>query len=148
MKQHHPEDPQRILLVEDDAFLRDVVADILAEAGFVTSQAGCAGEALGLLESQSDIAEEIAALVTDVDMPGEIDGIALAARVNETWPKIGVVITSGAHRGGALALRPPALFLAKPFRAERLVAAIRSVIEPGEANCESVSRRNQLRLTA
>lgn len=129
MRELRPKDLRRILVVEDDLLLRELIVDILAEAGFATSGACCAGEALQLLQNQQGMAEEIAAVVTDVDMPGELDGIGLAARVNEIWPWIGVVITSGAHRGAALALRPSALFLAKPFRADRLVAAVRSVSE-------------------
>jgi two-component system, response regulator PdtaR len=133
MRQYLSQQLRRVLVVEDDAFLRDMIADILAEAGFATNRACCASEALDLLQNQPDIAEEIAALVTDVDMPGELDGIGLAARVNEIRPQIGVVITSGAHRGGALGLRRPAVFLAKPFHADRLIAAVRSVIEAGFA---------------
>ncbi len=129
MRELPPKDLRRILVVEDDLLLRDMIVDILDEAGFATSGACCAGEALELLRDQQDSTEEIAAVVTDVDMPGELDGIGLAARVNENWPRIGVVITSGAHRGAALVLRPPALFLAKPFRADRLIAAVRSVLE-------------------
>ncbi len=121
-------DLRRILVVEDDALVREVSADILAEAGFRTSEAACAAEALAMLQNP-ELAGEIAAIVTDVDMPGELDGIGLAARVREFWPEIGVVVTSGAPRGAAAALRQRALFLAKPFRADRLVEAVQSVLD-------------------
>jgi DNA-binding NtrC family response regulator len=128
MRQIRAHDLRHILVVEDDALLRDMIADILTEAGFATLQAACAGAALDMLYDQPDAADEIAAIVTDVDMPGDLDGLGLAARVNEIWPWIGVVVTSGAHRAALRALRPPALFLAKPFPAERLIAAVHSVM--------------------
>jgi DNA-binding NtrC family response regulator len=128
MTQTCPHDLRRVLVVEDDALVREVSADILTEAGFRTSEATCAAEALALLQNP-EFAGEIDAIVTDVDMPGELDGIDLAARVREVWPRIGVVITSGAPSGATAALRQPALFLAKPFRADRLVAAVQSVMD-------------------
>ncbi|HEY1736626.1 MAG TPA: response regulator, partial [Methylovirgula sp.] len=109
--------------------------DILNDAGFFTREAACAEEALDSLHEPA-FADEIAALVTDVDMPGDLDGVGLAALVQECWPRMGVVVTSGAHRGAALLLRKPAVFLPKPFRADRLIAALRSVIAPQFALAE------------
>jgi len=123
----------RILIVEDDSLMRGLMVDILADAGYATSEARCAGEALDLFFSKPERAEEIAAVVTDVDMPGEIDGIGLAARLNADWPQIGVIVTSGAHSGAALGLRPPARFLPKPFRVDRLVATVDAVIDAAQA---------------
>jgi len=128
MKQFRPGDASHILLVEDDDLLRDILSDILDEAGFRTSEACCADEALNLLE-EAGFAEATAALVTDVDMPGTLDGIALALRVRERWPRMGIVVTSGAHCGAGLLMRAPTVFLPKPFRGERLIEAVRSVIQ-------------------
>ncbi len=135
MKQRRPGELSRILIVEDDDLLRVTIADFLCEEGFRTRQACCADEALQLLE-RPGIADEIAAVVTDVDMPGAINGVGLAALVHESWPHIGIVVTSGAHSGAALLLREPALFLPKPFGSEHLVAAVRAVIEPQFAPME------------
>jgi DNA-binding NtrC family response regulator len=114
----------RVLVVEDDDLLRGLIVEMLADVGFTASDACCADEALQLLKNQCDFV----AMVTDVDMPGDLNGIALAAQVNEKWPWIGVVITSGAHRGGALGPRRQAIFLPKPFHADRLAVAVHSVI--------------------
>lgn len=135
MKQRRPGEMSRILIVEDDDLLRLTIADFLGEEGFRTRQACCAEEALSLLEKPG-IGDEIAALVTDVDMPGALNGVGLAALVHESWPHIGIVVTSGAHSGAALLLREPAIFLPKPFGAERLIAAVRTVIEPQFAAME------------
>jgi two-component system, response regulator PdtaR len=128
MQQIRPGESNRILLVEDDDLLRDILNDILCEAGFRTSEACCADEALSLLED-SGFAEATAALVTDIDMPGTLDGLALANCVHERWPRMGVVVTSGAHCGAGLLIRAPAVFLPKPFRGERLIEAVHAVIE-------------------
>jgi DNA-binding NtrC family response regulator len=123
---------RHILIVEDDASVRELSADILAEAGFKTREAACAAEAIALFQNP-DFAKDIAAIVTDVDMPGELNGFALAAWVHESWPGIGIIITSGSPRGGAALCRHPDLFLPKPFRAERLVAAVQTVLDRGFA---------------
>ena len=117
-------DADRVLVVEDDCLLREMIVDMLMDEGFATSEAYCADQALQLLRNRNDIA----AMVTDVDMPGEMNGIALAAQVSQNWPWIGIVVTSGAHRGGALGVHRPVFFLPKPFRADRLVAAVHSVM--------------------
>ncbi|QXX73581.1 response regulator [Methylovirgula sp. HY1] len=121
----------RILVVEDDALVRELIVEILADAGYAMSEVSCADEALDLFCRQPDLAAKIAVVVTDIDMPGEIDGLGLAARLAAAWPQIGVVVTSGARRAETRTLRQPSVFLAKPFRPDRLVAAVSSVIVAG-----------------
>jgi two-component system, response regulator PdtaR len=111
---------RHILVVEDDALVREMIVDILLEAGFAAHQAGSADEALRDLEEKPGIA----AVVTDIDMPGALDGIELTWRIEELWPKIGVIVISGGH--GAAALPHAARFLAKPFTAGGL---LRSLVE-------------------
>jgi DNA-binding NtrC family response regulator len=111
---------RHILVVEDDTLVREMIVDILIEAGFAAHQAGSADEALRDLEQQPGIA----AVVTDIDMPGALDGIELTWRIEELWPKIGVIVISGG--GGTAALPQAARFLAKPFTAGRL---LRSLVE-------------------
>lgn len=108
-----------VLVVEDDRLVRETMADVLRDAGFATCEAGCADDALRALAEHP-----VDAVVTDIDMPGEIDGIGLARRMGELWPEIGVLVISGGKR----ALLPPAArFLAKPFTAGRLLAALAEV---------------------
>jgi CheY-like chemotaxis protein len=118
----------RILVVEDEPFIRGLVVEILADAGYSTAEAACAGEALALIASSPELVDEIAVVVTDVDMPGEIDGVGLAEWLNTELPQVGVIVTSGAHTGAGLALRPPTMFLPKPFRIDRLVAAVDGMV--------------------
>jgi CheY-like chemotaxis protein len=113
--------PTTVLVVEDDPFVRDMMVDVLIEAGFEVSEAGCAAEAL-----QVFAAHRIDAIVTDVDMPGELDGIGLAHRIRELNREVGVIVTSGR---AARPLPPAACFLAKPFSARHLLQVVADLTE-------------------
>jgi two-component system, response regulator PdtaR len=110
-----------VLVVEDDPLVRDMIVDILLAAGFDAHGAGCANEGLRTLSERP-----IDAVITDIDMPGELDGIGLARRIGELWPEIGVIVTSGRPAG---ALPPITRFLAKPFSAARLLQCVGDLIE-------------------
>ena len=77
--------PTVILLVEDEALVRMFAADLLREeAGFKVIEAVDADEALTVLEAGPDVH----ALVTDVEMPGTLDGFTLARLVHKAWPSV------------------------------------------------------------
>jgi two-component system, response regulator PdtaR len=108
--------PATILVVEDDLLVRDMIVEILKEAGFAAYEAANAEEALRALAKG-----HIDTVVSDIDMPGEIDGVGLARRIGELKPEVGVILTSG--RSGH-ALPPRARFLAKPFTARHLLQSV------------------------
>lgn len=110
-----------VLVVEDDTLVRDMIVDILRDAGFGALEAGCASEGLRVLAEHP-----VDAVITDVDLPGELDGMGLAQRIGEFWPKIGVIIMSGRLAGP---LPPQTQFLAKPFAAERLLRSVADLID-------------------
>ena len=74
--------------------------------------------------------EPVRALVTDVEMPGSLDGFTLARVVKQAWPQIGIVVTSGRMAPGPNDLPSGALFIPKPYKA--LVSAVRTVLSPDE----------------
>ncbi len=80
-----------VLLVEDEALIRMMLAGEFEDAGFVVHEAGCADEALMLLEEGLDVA----LVVTDVRMPGKFDGLELAAWLATHRPGLPVLIASG-----------------------------------------------------
>jgi CheY-like chemotaxis protein len=88
-------DPETVLLVEDEALVRMLGVDVLEEAGYRVIEAANADVALKVLEADPDA---IAILVTDVHMPGSMDGEGLARIVDQRWPWIRVIITSGQAR--------------------------------------------------
>ena len=110
----------RILVVEDEPLLRLFNADMLSDAGFDVLEAANADEALRLLETTRDIR----VVFTDVEMPGALDGFALAQRIGVLWPEIGVVITSGRRYPEAALTAPARCFVAKPFKPAQIVGAI------------------------
>ncbi|MCB8819946.1 response regulator [Microvirga rosea] len=87
--------PLVVLLVEDEPLVRMAAADELEEAGFQVLEAGNADVALAVLEVRSD---EVHVLFTDVDMPGSMDGMALAEQVYRRWPHVLLLISSGNAR--------------------------------------------------
>jgi CheY-like chemotaxis protein len=115
--------PPVVLVVEDEGLVRMLAVDMLEEAGFVVAEAATADEALAILESRSDIA----ALFTDVDMPGSMNGFALAQRVAERWPAMRVVITSGRFTPGRDDVPEAGLFVPKPYHQAQLLDAVRPV---------------------
>ena len=81
-----------ILVVEDEALLRMLAGDILTEdGGYRVSEAVDADEALILLESRHDVR----LVFSDVNMPGALNGLALARLVNMRFLGIKVIVTSG-----------------------------------------------------
>ncbi|HEX8669293.1 MAG TPA: response regulator [Allosphingosinicella sp.] len=117
-------DPSRVaLVVDDESFARLFTVQILLDQGFMVLEAGDAGEALQLLAANDDVA----LVVTDISMPGEIDGLGLAAQVRLLHPDIPVIVASGR----VFPIRPEAdgrsCFLAKPYTATALVEAIAGV---------------------
>jgi DNA-binding NtrC family response regulator len=118
---------QLVLVVEDDQLLKSLTTAIVEEAGFVVLSADNADEALLILASRSDIA----ILLTDVNMPGTLDGLQLAHVVSKRWPQIKIVVVSG--RGGLSAAQMPAggLFFPKPYQAEAMISAFESLIDGG-----------------
>ena len=79
-----------MLAVEDNVVLRRVVVRQLNAFGYRVLEADSAVAALAILER-----EPIDLLFTDIVMPGDIDGFALAETVRKRWPKMKVVLTSG-----------------------------------------------------
>lgn len=116
--------PRRVLLVEDEVPLRRLAAHALKAAGHELREAGDAEEALEVV--QDGFMPEV--LVSDVTMPGEMDGLALADALRGRLPTLSVVLVSGyAERavGDGVASRGY-IFLEKPFPMKALIAAISS----------------------
>ncbi|RIA46250.1 response regulator receiver domain-containing protein [Hephaestia caeni] len=118
-----PYDVAAVLVVEDEALVRAMAADILMDAGYRTFEASDAPDALAILEGRSDIG----AVFTDIEMPG-MTGLALAATIRDRWPRVSVLITSGRLRPSAGEMPTGADFIAKPYRPDELVAALGSML--------------------
>jgi CheY-like chemotaxis protein len=121
MSKLHPDPKPVILVVDDDALLRFLAVDILEAAGFAVIEAENAEGALTLLKSRP----EIAALFTDIEMPGACDGLELAHRCHRERPDVRVVVTSGNIRPSETDLAPGDAFIAKPYRDREVIDRLR-----------------------
>ncbi|MBI5900547.1 MAG: PAS-domain containing protein [Rhodocyclales bacterium] len=108
-----------VLLVEDDAEVRRVVRMQLTGLGYPVIEAANGAEGLALLEQ----IEAIALVLSDVVMPGGIDGPRLAREVRARRPEVGVLLMSG-YAGGPDVIAGEVPLLAKPFASHQLAAAL------------------------
>ncbi len=113
---------QLVLLVEDDAEVRRVVRQQLVALGYPVLEADNGAQALELIEQIPDIA----LVLTDVVMPGGVNGRQVASRILSGYPEVGVVLMSGyaEGRGDGEADRLPVL--CKPFTQQELARALSS----------------------
>jgi PAS domain S-box-containing protein len=120
--------PATILLVEDEASLREIAKELLEGSGYAVIAAANAREALALAEQHAT--GPVHLLLTDVMMPG-LSGPALARRIRERWPDVEVLYMSG-YSAEAVetqgALEPGTRLLAKPFSLNTLVRSVEEAL--------------------
>jgi CheY-like chemotaxis protein len=106
-----------ILLVEDDEAVRQVTGILLGGLGYRVLEAAQARAALALLEAE----RAVDLMLTDVVMPGGMNGVELAAVAVRLHPTLRVILTSGDATAVAVAPPPAGAVLQKPYRFETLV---------------------------
>jgi two-component system, response regulator PdtaR len=109
-----------VLVAEDEALIRMFTAGFLIEAGYTVVEASNAAEAITELESDANVR----VLLTDVEMPGDMDGLELAREVQRRWPDVVIIVTSGRVRPHRDDLAG-AEFFQKPLREQAVVETIR-----------------------
>ncbi len=109
-----------ILVVEDEPLLLLDDMCLFEDAGFEAIPAANAAEAICTLEERTDIK----VVITDIGMPGTMNGVSLCASIRERWPSIGLIIISGQSAPLSSALPAGALFLSKPYEAKELLNAL------------------------
>jgi CheY-like chemotaxis protein len=109
-----------VLVVEDEFLIRDLVSEELQSAGFTVVQVGDADAAIKILEANPDIR----LVFTDIDMPGSMNGLKLAAAVRDRWPPVHIIITTGKTR--PMTIPANALFIPKPYLGKSVVSAMRT----------------------
>ncbi|WLG64868.1 response regulator [Pseudomonas sp. FP1762] len=115
---------ENILLVEDDEILRSVMAQAVELLGYTVIERTSADEALMALES----AAAFSLVITDVRMPGKLDGLDLGKAIWFRWPCLPVVIMSGNTVLAPGFLPSHARFLTKPVHLEALHQAIEGLL--------------------
>lgn len=112
------------LVIDDEPFAWLFAVQVLLDDGFTILEAGSAEEGLALLDRNDDIS----VVVTDISMPGLMNGLDLAHVLREQQPDIAIILTSGHAQpvGSDAPLCTP--FVAKPYSASMLLAAIQNTI--------------------
>ena len=119
--------PDRILVVDDEEAIREIVSSMLKTAGYVCQQAGSGLEALAILES----GESFELMLSDLIM-ADLDGIGLLERSKERFPDVPVIMVTAVHdiSVALAALRNGAYdYLLKPFEREQLLATVGRALE-------------------
>ena len=132
----------RILVVDDEETIREIVSSMLGGAHFQTRQAASGIEALSILES----GDEFDLVLSDL-MMAEMDGIALLERAKERYPDMPIVMVTAVHdiQVALQALRNGAYdYLLKPFEREQLLATVRRALENRRLKHENDAYRTNL----
>jgi CheY-like chemotaxis protein len=112
-----------VLVVEDEPLLRMVAVDIVESSGFHAVEASNADEAIRILETRTDIR----IVFTDIDMPGSMDGLKLAAAVRSKWPPISIIVVSGHRKPMNGELPEGSVFFAKPYAMDDVASTLQKM---------------------
>jgi two-component system, response regulator PdtaR len=121
-----PDRPRRplVLVVEDEPIVRMDLATSLDGAGFDVLEAANAHDAIAMLAAE----RRIQLVVTDIEIPGSMDGLALARMVRDRWPPVHIIAVSGRQTPQYGDLPERSVFFAKPYDVNRLVETARSCL--------------------
>jgi two-component system, response regulator PdtaR len=114
-----------VLVVEDEPLVLEYVSDLLGQSGFDVIAASSGEEALARIAEGC-----VCAVVSDVAMPGRVNGFELARRVREECPRTGVVLVSGVLEPTNTHLPGGVRFVPKPVKASTLLRLVREVADP------------------
>lgn len=133
---------ERVLVVDDEEPIREIVASMLQNAGYECRQAGSGLEAMAILDS----GEQFELMLTDLMMP-ELDGIGLLERSKENFPDMPVVMVTAVHdiSVALAAIRNGSYdYLLKPFEREQLLAMVRRALENRRLKLENRAYQTNL----
>lgn len=115
-----------ILVVEDDPLILEFLCEILQEEGFKVEPQTSADAASQYLETH---ATEVALLLTDITMPGTLNGADLANLVGERWPDKPVMVMSGYETPETSGVKHPVAFIKKPWAIGQLLDCVDSAFK-------------------
>jgi CheY-like chemotaxis protein len=112
-----------VLVVEDEVLVNMFTSSELQAAGYDLVTAFDADEAIRLLEKRSDID----LVFSDIEMPGSMDGLKLAAAVSLRWPPIGILLTTGKAAVSSGQMPARCAFIMKPYKIPDVLQAIQGI---------------------
>lgn len=119
-----PSEVITILVVEDEPLVSMGIAAHLSDEGFRVLEAANADQAIAILERDPSVR----LIFTDIDMPGSMDGLKLAAAVRDRWPPVHIIVTSGQRPVLADDLPAGSLFFAKPYQHAEITLSMRQML--------------------
>jgi CheY-like chemotaxis protein len=114
------ENRRTILVVEDEALIRMAVVELLEDAGYRVMEAGNSAQALTLFAANS----QISIVLTDVEMPGRMDGLGLVGQVRRDRPSIRSIVVSGSASAKDAISAGATAFVPKPYLVNAIVDAV------------------------
>lgn len=120
MGQSKPINTHTILIVEDEPLIRFNLVDFFHDKNYIVFEADDADQAIAILDGHNDIR----IVLTDVQMPGSMDGIKLAHYIRKRFPPTILVITSGVLSPTRELLPEHSLFFSKPLDPHRVLRHI------------------------
>jgi two-component system, response regulator PdtaR len=115
----------RVLVVEDEALIRMNMVCTLEDAGFDVLEAQHSVEAIALLILHADVR----VLVTDVRMPGRVDGLGLVSHARENYPHIRSIVVSGDASEADAISAGAVQFIPKPYLPATIVSAVGDLLK-------------------
>jgi DNA-binding NtrC family response regulator len=115
-----------ILVVEDDPLILEFLCEILQEEGFVVQPKTSADDASVYLEQHSD---NVCLLLTDITMPGKLNGADLANQFGDRWPDKPIMIMSGFETPESSGVRHPVSFIKKPWALGQLLDCVKDALK-------------------
>jgi CheY-like chemotaxis protein len=112
-----------VLIVESEILIRMNIVTTAQELGYQVLEAANADDALNILEIRRDIG----AVITDICMPGSMDGLKLAQAIKGRWPPIEIIVTSALDAAGHSDFPMLGQFIRKPYRNDQITAALQQV---------------------
>ena len=115
-----------ILVVEDDPLILEFLCEILQEEGFAVEPQISADAASQFLEQH---APQVGLLLTDITMPGKLNGADLANQFGDRWPDKPIMIMSGFETPKSSGVKHPVSFIKKPWAVGQLLDCVQRALQ-------------------
>lgn len=113
-----------VLVVDDEWLVREGTVELVEAAGLSAIAASSADEAIALLEARPDIR----IVITDIEMPGSMDGLELVAVIRTRWPPVRLIVVSGLHDLDQRAIPSEIRLFGKPYSFTEMTSHLQSLL--------------------
>ena len=115
-----------VVIIEDEFLVRELAVCELEDCGYTVVEFESADAALPYLRQHGG---DAALILTDVQMPGKLNGLQLVDILIQLWPSVPVLVTSGGPLVDPRKLPRCAAFISKPWRPDEMVARVNRIVE-------------------